>query len=83
MAAIQMTFEKFEFLEKNLTHDVMFVKYYGQNSLKPFIDGKPLKMAYKLWFMCVKFLATVTTSMCIAENVHRVRMMMIRFSEPE
>ncbi|KAF2362391.1 PiggyBac transposable element-derived protein, partial [Trinorchestia longiramus] len=32
--------------------DEMMVKYYGRNSLKQFIRGKPIRFGYKLWALC-------------------------------
>ena len=52
ITAIQESFKKFGIFEKDLSIDEMIVKYYGHNSLKQFIKGKPIRFGYKFWTMC-------------------------------
>ncbi|XP_066969111.1 piggyBac transposable element-derived protein 3-like [Macrobrachium rosenbergii] len=38
--------------EECISVDEMRVKYYGHNSLKQFIQVKPIRFGYKLWALC-------------------------------
>ena len=43
---------KFGIFEEHLAVDEMIVKYYGHNTLKQFIRGKPIRFGYKFWALC-------------------------------
>ncbi|XP_028658906.1 piggyBac transposable element-derived protein 2-like [Erpetoichthys calabaricus] len=45
-------FCKFGYFTPNISIDEMIVKYYGRNSLKQFIKGKPIRFGYKYWAIC-------------------------------
>lgn len=49
---LQRSFCKFGIFETHVAVDEMMVKYYGRNSLKQFIRGKPVRFGYKLWALC-------------------------------
>jgi len=36
----------------NLSIDESMVPYYGKNSMKQFIRGKPIRFGFKLWALC-------------------------------
>ena len=46
------SFQKFGILREELAIDEMMVKYFGNNSLKQFIRGKPIRFGYKMWALC-------------------------------
>ena len=52
ISAFQKSFMQFSLFEESLAVDEMMVKYYGHNSLKQFIRGKPIRFGYKLWALC-------------------------------
>ena len=43
---------QFGLFEECIAVDEMMVKYYGHNSLKQFMHGKPIRFGYKLWALC-------------------------------
>ncbi|XP_045110881.1 piggyBac transposable element-derived protein 2-like [Portunus trituberculatus] len=49
---VKESFQQFGVFEECLSVDEMIVKYYGHNSLKQFIRGKPIRFGYKLWALC-------------------------------
>ena len=49
---INKSFQQFGIFESKLAIDEMIVRYYGHNSLKQFIRGKPIRFGYKLWAAC-------------------------------
>ena len=49
---LQNNFIKYGIFETHVAVDEMMVKYYGRNSLKQFIRGKPIRFGYKLWALC-------------------------------
>lgn len=52
ISALQKSFMQYGVFEECLAVDEMMVKYYGRNSLKQFIRGKPVRFGYKLWALC-------------------------------
>ena len=44
--------QKFGILREELAIDEMMVKYFGNNSLKQFVRGKPIPFGYKMWALC-------------------------------
>ena len=46
------SFQQFGIFEEFISVDEMIVKYYGRNSLKQFMRGKPIRFGYKLWAAC-------------------------------
>ena len=38
--------------QRNLSVDESMVPYFGRNSLKMFIRGKPIRFGYKFWALC-------------------------------
>ncbi|XP_035230393.1 piggyBac transposable element-derived protein 3-like [Stegodyphus dumicola] len=51
-AVLNNNFMKFGHFSANLRIDEMIIMYYGRNSLKRFIRGKPIRFGYKLWALC-------------------------------
>ncbi|XP_035216209.1 piggyBac transposable element-derived protein 3-like [Stegodyphus dumicola] len=51
-AVLNNNFLKFGHFSANLSIDEMIVMYYGRNSPKQFIRGKPICLGYKLWALC-------------------------------
>lgn len=51
-AMLNNNFMKFGHFSANLSIDEMIIMYYGRNSLKQFIRGKPIRFGYKLWALC-------------------------------
>ena len=49
---LQESFRKFGVFEENLSVDEMIVRYYGHNTLKQFMRGKPIRFGYKFWALC-------------------------------
>ncbi|XP_068246486.1 piggyBac transposable element-derived protein 3-like [Palaemon carinicauda] len=49
---LQESFPKFGVFEENLSVDEMIVHYYGHNTLKQFMRGKPIQFGYKFWTLC-------------------------------
>ena len=49
---INKSFQQFGIFQSKLAIDEMIVRYYGHNSLKQFIRGKPIRFGYKLWAIC-------------------------------
>ena len=49
---INKSFQQYGIFESKLAIDEMIVRYYGHNSLKQFIRGKPIRFGYKLWAVC-------------------------------
>ncbi|KFM77688.1 PiggyBac transposable element-derived protein 3, partial [Stegodyphus mimosarum] len=43
---------QFGVMAQQLTIDERMVKYFGRNSLKMYMKGKPVKFGYKLWMIC-------------------------------
>ncbi|XP_076047359.1 uncharacterized protein LOC143028888 [Oratosquilla oratoria] len=43
------SFQQFGIFEEFISVDEMMVKYYGRNSLKQFMRGKPIRFGYKFW----------------------------------
>jgi DNA excision repair protein ERCC-6 len=64
MEMINFAFQQFGIFEEFLTVDEMIVKYYGHNSLKQFIRGKPIMFGYKLWALCG------TSGYCFSFSLH-------------
>lgn len=54
MDMLNKTFQKFGVFSEELAIDEMMVKYFGRNSLKQFIRGKPVRFGYKMWALCGK-----------------------------
>lgn len=52
LSMINTEFKKFGIFDKELSIDEMIVKYYGHNTLKQFIRGKPIRFGYKFWALC-------------------------------
>ena len=49
---INRSFQQYGVFQERLAVDEMIVRYYGHNSLKQFIRGKPIRFGYKLWAIC-------------------------------
>lgn len=43
---------QFGVMSQQLTIDERMVKYFGRNSLKMYMKGKPVRFGYKLWMLC-------------------------------
>ena len=43
---------QFGIFDKNLSTDESMISYFGRNSCKMFIRGKPIHFRYKLWCLC-------------------------------
>jgi DNA excision repair protein ERCC-6 len=52
MEMMKVAFQQFGIFEEFLSIDEIIVKYYGHNSLKQFIRGKPIRFGYKLLALC-------------------------------
>ena len=52
ISLVRESFQQFGIFEECVSVDEMIVKYYGHNSLKQFIRGKPIRFGYKLWALC-------------------------------
>lgn len=52
LSLVKESFQQFDIFEECISVDEMIVKYYGRNSLKQFIRGKPIRFGYKLWAVC-------------------------------
>eukprot|EP00106_Octopus_bimaculoides_P000585 XP_014768027.1 PREDICTED: piggyBac transposable element-derived protein 3-like [Octopus bimaculoides] len=44
--------ESVRYSATNLSVDEMIIKYYGHNSLKKFVKGKPIRFDHKFWALC-------------------------------
>ena len=49
---INRSFQQYGVFHNKLSVDEMIVRYYGHNSLKQFIRGKPIRFGFKLWAIC-------------------------------
>ncbi|XP_069670940.1 piggyBac transposable element-derived protein 3-like isoform X1 [Periplaneta americana] len=52
MSMLNAAFQQFGIFSEHLAIGEMIVKYYGHNSLKQLIRGKPIRFGYKLWALC-------------------------------
>ena len=52
MDIINRSFQQYGIFQSQLAIDEMIVRYYGHNSVKHFIRGKPIRFGYKLWAIC-------------------------------
>lgn len=52
MARLNTNFQKWGIFHQNLSIDEAMVKYFGHNSAKQFIRGKPVRFGYKDWMLC-------------------------------
>ena len=52
LSLVKDSFQQFGVFEECISVDEMIVKYYGHNSLKQFMRGKPIRFGYKLWALC-------------------------------
>ncbi len=43
---------QFGIFETNISIDEQMVPYFGNNSLKQFLKGKPVRYGFKIWMMC-------------------------------
>lgn len=46
---LQANFKKHFIPEQNLGYDEAMIRYFGTNSMKQFIRGKPIRFGYKVW----------------------------------
>ncbi|XP_066959283.1 piggyBac transposable element-derived protein 2-like [Macrobrachium rosenbergii] len=52
ISKLQKPFIQYGVFEECISVDEMMVKYDGHNSLKQFIQVKPIRFRYKLWALC-------------------------------
>ena len=50
--ALNQKFKQFGISSKRLSIDEQIVRYYGRNSQKQFISGKPIRFGFKQWVLC-------------------------------